>query len=169
MMARLFAIAYVVCHVTWYCNLNGLPRSLADCTTQSIAFYQTLSREGGIWVARLVLVLIGATRQHFKLDTNTTYMHKVNISLTHRFSFMWPPAAVGFWQIRLIFIWTCTDWCYKTTFCTRYYPTQLKPHVQSKHITYIFHVAHGWWSLLANKANLYLYVTDYDIHTILGG
>ena len=46
-----------------------------------------------------VLVLIGATRQHFALDSNTHA--QVNILLTHRFSFMCPPAAV---ERRLIFI-----------------------------------------------------------------
>ena len=46
-------VCHCVCHVTWYCNLIGFPRSLADCTMRSIAFYQTLSHEGWVWVARL--------------------------------------------------------------------------------------------------------------------
>ena len=117
-------------------------------------------------------MLIGATRQHFVLipsNTTKSHMHKVNMSLTHRFSFMSPPAAVEFWQRRPIFICTCTDWCYKTTFCTQYHPTQLKTTCTIVNIiTYtqvLYYVSCGCCRVLTNKANLHLNLTDYNIHT----
>ena len=39
------------------CTMHSLH---SDCTMLSIAFYQTLSREGGVWVARLHCVMVGS-------------------------------------------------------------------------------------------------------------